>query len=136
MLLVYMDKVKIVCRALIVDDQGQILVVKKTGSDFWSLPGGKVDPEDVSVQVGLVRELQEELGVEAEIKDIRFVQELQKDDTRYVELIWQATLTNGSVPTQEDIAGISDHELIDIQWIKKENLGNIDVKPAFLKELV
>lgn len=72
MLLVYMNKVEIVCRALITDDQDRVLFVKKTGSDFWSLPGGKLDAEDASMQSCLIRELQEELGVEATTRDIRF----------------------------------------------------------------
>ncbi|HEU5376140.1 MAG TPA: NUDIX hydrolase [Ktedonobacteraceae bacterium] len=128
-----MNKFKIICRALVIDNQNRVLFVKKTGSDFWSLPGGKLDAEDQCLQDCLKRELREELGVEITIKDIRFVQELHKDDTRYVELIWQAAL-EGDL-THEDIYKTSDGELTDIQWIKQDELGDANVKPAFLKEL-
>lgn len=131
-----MDKVKIVCRALVTDDQNRVLFVKKTGSDFWSLPGGTLDSDDASVQTCLVRELREELAVEATIQDIRFVQELHKDGTRYVELIWKVTLVSDLTHIRGNIRDISRNELVDIQWIKKDNLHDTHVKPEFLKNLV
>lgn len=130
-----MDDVKIVCRALIIDDQNRLLLVKKAGSDFWSLPGGKLDAEDEDVRACLMRELQEELGAEATIHDIRFVQELHKNGTRYVELIWQALLASDPVSNRNRIGEISNNELADIQWVEKSDLRNINVKPEFLKEL-
>lgn len=131
-----MDKIKIVCRALIIDDQNRVLFVKKTNSDFWSLPGGTLNTEDMNLQTCLVREIQEELGVKANIKDIRFVQELYKNDTRYVELIWQATLASVPIYNQKNIYETSGHELVDIQWIKKSDLHGTNVKPEFLKDFV
>ncbi|HLP86317.1 MAG TPA: NUDIX hydrolase [Candidatus Paceibacterota bacterium] len=131
-----MDKVKIVCRALIIDNQNRILLVKKNSSDFWSLPGGKLEIDDISLQECLVRELKEELGVDTIISNIRFVKELHKNDTRYVELIWETTITSNPAFTSENIYKISNGELIDIQWIKKGDLNNIEVKPEFLKNII
>lgn len=130
-----MNKVKIVCRALITDSQNRVLFVKKNNSDFWILPGGKLETDDISVQACLIRELQEELGTESIIKDIYFVQELHRDDARYVELIWRAILVNDLIYTHENISEMTDHELVDIQWIKKDNLHDFDIKPKFLKDL-
>lgn len=131
-----MDKVKIVCRALIIDDNDRILLVKKDKSDFWSLPGGKLDTDDISLQECLIRELKEELDIKTIIKDIQFVKELHKNDTRYIELIWKVVITSNPTFTSENIYKISNGELIDIQWIKKNDLHNIDVKPEFLKTLI
>ncbi|SRR6266568_666553 len=127
-----MDEIKIVCRALIIDSQNRVLFVKKTGSDFWSLPGGKLDPEDATLQDCLKRELREELEVEIEVKDIRFVQELHRENTRYIEPIWRAEL-QGSL-NLEDIYKTSDGELVGIQWIERSAVRDTDVKPDFLKE--
>jgi 8-oxo-dGTP pyrophosphatase MutT (NUDIX family) len=131
-----MNNITIVCRALITDNQNRVLFVKKTGSNFWSLPGGKLDADDENLQSCLIRELREELGIEAIInKDIRFVQELHKNNTRYIELIWEATLAVDLVLNQENIQKTSGNELTDIRWIKKEDLRNTNVKPEFLKDL-
>lgn len=132
-----MDKIKIVCRALIINGQNKILLVRKTGSDFWNLPGGKLDADDESLQTCLIRELKEELGVEPKLnKDVRFVLELHKDNVRYVELIWEATLLNDPGDHQKNIYEISDNELSDIRWFKKNDLHRISVKPEFLKEIL
>jgi 8-oxo-dGTP pyrophosphatase MutT (NUDIX family) len=131
-----MDKIKVVCRALIIDDKKRVLFVKKTGSDFWSLPGGKLETDDASVQMCLVRELQEELGIYATIKNIRFVQELHKNDTRYVELIWEATLAGDPTLAQKNIYETSSGELTDIKWIIKSDLPDTNIKPEFLRELI
>lgn len=128
-----MDKIKVVCRALFLNDINQILFVKKTGSDFWSLPGGKLDSDDTSVQDCLIREIKEELGVMSTINEIKFVQELHKNDTRYIELIWEASLSVDPCINQINIQEVSDGELIDIKWFDKENLHNENVKPEFLK---
>ena len=130
-----MDKIKIVCRALVVDEQHRILLVKKTGSDFWSLPGGKLDADDVSVEECLARELHEELGVESKIEEIRHVLELHKNDTRYVELIWNTTLHGDPTKQQEGIFEVSGHELEDIRWMSNEDMRGEVVKPDFLKNL-
>lgn len=128
-----MNNIKIVCRALIVNSQKGVLLVKKTGSDFWSLPGGKLDAQDSSLQDCLKRELQEELGAQVKIEVIRFVQELHKEDTRYIELIWQAAL-EGDLRLQ-DIQKTSNGELDGIQWVSQSELHSTNVKPEFLKEI-
>lgn len=50
-------------KALIKDKDGKVLVVKED-QDTWSLPGGGLDHGEVAEQ-GLLRELKEELGIEA-----------------------------------------------------------------------
>ncbi|MCX6783462.1 MAG: NUDIX hydrolase [candidate division WWE3 bacterium] len=128
-----MNNITIVCRALIIDNNKGVLLVKKTGSDFWSLPGGKLDTQDSSLQDCLKRELQEELGTQIKIEAIHFVQELHKEDTRYVELIWQAALEiNLSL---QDIQKTSNGELDGIRWVSQSELRSTNVKPDFLKEL-
>jgi 8-oxo-dGTP pyrophosphatase MutT (NUDIX family) len=88
-----------------------------------------------SVQECLVRELQEELGVESKIGEIRFVIELHKDDTRFVELIWEATLLDDPIKSQEEIFEVSGHELEDIRWMSQNDVRAEVIKPDFLKNL-
>lgn len=131
-----MDTVKIVCRALVVNDQAQMLLVKKQGSNFWSLPGGKLEANDESMKECLVRELREELGVESTIKDIALVQELHKDSTRYVELIWHAILEEDPVIEGKDFYKISGGELTDVVWIGRDGVDRLDIKPEMLKRFI
>lgn len=49
--------------AIIMDDKGRILIEKHNRTGTLSIPGGKVDPGESSLD-GLTRELKEELGIE------------------------------------------------------------------------
>lgn len=49
-------------KALIVDDQGRVLLVKEAGRDWWDLPGGGLDHGE-SIAEGLARELAEEVNL-------------------------------------------------------------------------
>lgn len=48
-------------KAVIFNNQGQVLVVKESGRDWWDIPGGGLDHGE-SIQTALSRELHEEVG--------------------------------------------------------------------------
>ena len=73
-----MDKRRIGVRGIIYKD-GKILAVRhrrKDGSaaDFWAIPGGGLDPGE-SLESGLRREIFEELGVQAVVGRLLFIQQ-------------------------------------------------------------
>lgn len=74
-----MDKRRIGVRAIIWHD-GKLLAVKhkskNTGDpkDFWAIPGGGLDPSE-SLEDGLRREVFEELGIEAVVGRLLFIQQ-------------------------------------------------------------
>lgn len=47
-------------KAIIRNDKGEVLVVKESGSDCWSFPGGGIDHGETELD-GLRRELEEEI---------------------------------------------------------------------------
>lgn len=62
-------RIRVVGAALI--DHGKILIVRRpphdTGAGMWEFPGGKIEPGESPAQA-LVREIEEELGVQAGIE--------------------------------------------------------------------
>lgn len=74
-----MDKRRIGVRAIIWHN-GRLLAVKhkskKDGKpkDFWAIPGGGLDPGE-SLEGGLRREVREELGIEAIVDHLLFIQQ-------------------------------------------------------------
>lgn len=54
-------------RALVIDDKGQVLLVKHTYCDLWYLPGGGVNKREALIPA-IKRELKEELNLDVKDK--------------------------------------------------------------------
>jgi ADP-ribose pyrophosphatase YjhB (NUDIX family) len=54
------------CSAAVVDDAGSVLLGLRDDSDYWSLPGGGLDPGE-DVNACCVRETKEETGLEISV---------------------------------------------------------------------
>ncbi len=51
---------------VVVNDDGDILLIRRTDNDNWALPGGAIDLGESAAQAA-VRETQEETGITREI---------------------------------------------------------------------
>lgn len=65
--------------AVVLDNDGRVLLHRRTDSDLWSLPGGGVELGE-SVAQAVVREVQEETGLDVEIDQLIGIY----SDPRYV----------------------------------------------------
>ncbi|WP_180898387.1 NUDIX hydrolase [Martelella soudanensis] len=57
--------------ALIINDRGEMLTVRKRGTTAFMQPGGKIDAGETPI-AALVRELREELALDARPDDFRY----------------------------------------------------------------
>lgn len=96
----------LVAAAIIVEGGRVLLTQRKRGSHLegmWEFPGGKVedgeDPKDA-----LVRELREELGLEADVGDIVEVTFHAYETKSVLLLFYRATRKAGSEPRALDVA--------------------------------
>lgn len=55
--------------AIVTNDAGDLLLVHKTDNDLWALPGGGMDVGE-SISAAVVREVQEETGLDIEVAGI------------------------------------------------------------------
>ncbi len=62
---------RVTLKALIVNDKGEILVVKEVGRGWWDLPGGGMEHEE-SVKEAFARELYEEVGMKSDFSHEAF----------------------------------------------------------------
>jgi 8-oxo-dGTP diphosphatase len=62
----------VVAAALVRNARGEVLLVRKRGTDKFMLPGGKFEPGETPVQA-LARELHEELGTTFQSLEARFL---------------------------------------------------------------
>lgn len=116
------DYIGVGCGALIINDSGETLLVKRTSktrneAGFWSKPGGGVEFGE-KVEDAAKREIKEELGVEIElIKFLGFTNSIMKDENQHwISFNYLAKITGGELKNLEP----GKHE--EIKWFKIDNL--------------
>ncbi|QTE00650.1 (deoxy)nucleoside triphosphate pyrophosphohydrolase [Streptomyces cyanogenus] len=118
------ERIVVVGAALL--DDGRLLAARRSApadlAGRWELPGGKVEagerPEDA-----LVRELREELGVDAE--PVGRVPGQWPLRTPYVLQVWTARLRPGSpapspLQDHDELRWLTPAELWDVPWLDQD----------------
>jgi len=113
----------IVVTAAVIERDGRLLVTRRLKGthleDHWEFPGGKCDPGE-TLQACLVRELWEELAVDAIIGD-EILSTSHDYPERRVELhFFDATLLGEPDPQLGQ----------EMQWIRREDLRSLKLPPA------
>ena len=114
---------RIIVGAAIISD-GRVLACERAEppemAGKWEFPGGKVDPGETEEQA-LVRECQEELGVDVEIGS-RVGADISMLNGTAVLKVYVATLINGAQPLP------LEHS--DLRWLAVDELDSVPWLPA------
>lgn len=113
---------KITVSAAIIINQGKILCLQRGESKHeyiskkWEFPGGKIEPGETPKEA-VIREIQEELGMEISITDQYITVEHQYPD-------FHLTMYSFICSTNNLDFKLSEH--IDFKWLKNSELENLD----------
>ncbi|MHC3473462.1 (deoxy)nucleoside triphosphate pyrophosphohydrolase [Streptomyces sp. 7R007] len=114
------ERIVVVGAALLAAD-GRLLAARRSAPEDlagrWELPGGKVEQGETP-EAALARELHEELGVEAEVKE-RVPGEWPLRPP-YVLQVWTATLRPDSPPPEP----LQDHD--ELRWLPRDDPWQVD----------
>ena len=108
----------VICSAMMLNPEGELLMVRKKGSKYFQLPGGKIAAGE-SDSEALVRELREELQFDTDPATLQFIgrhvtQAVNERDTLVEGYIYLIKLAmKFDFPPQA--------ELEEVQWINKAN---------------
>lgn len=113
----------IVVTAAVIERGHEILVTRRPQgvhlAGHWEFPGGKCDPGE-SLHACMIRELREELGVEAIVGDEMLVTTHDYAD-RDVELHFLRCTVSGTPSPQLGQ---------DMRWVRREELATLQFPPA------
>lgn len=85
--------------AAVVIDHGHVLVIQRSDTAEWQIPGGILEPDE-RIEAGVQREVLEEAGVEVQVRELTGVYKNMRLNT--VALVFLATVVRGSGrPTDE-----------------------------------
>lgn len=117
---------------------GWVLVHRTRGDTFWTLPGGRVElGEDSAATV--IRELREELGVEARCTGLAFVAETffahLGEQVHEIAFIFFAELPSDLPLLQKEPLhpGIEAGRALEFRWLRETALAQAPIYPALLR---
>jgi 8-oxo-dGTP pyrophosphatase MutT (NUDIX family) len=115
--------------AIVTDDQGRILLVKRRDNTLWALPGGGHDIGETIEQTA-IREVKEETGLDVQVTGLSGI---------YTDPAHVVAFTDGEVRQQFSLCFTTtvlggqlaiDHESTDIAWIAPADIGALDMHPS------
>jgi len=121
-----------VSAAVIVDDAGRALVVRKHGTTRFMQPGGKPEAGETAAQT-LARELEEELGLlitEADLTPLgEFVSDAANEPGhRVVATAFALRADPADVAVQAELA--------ELRWITPDDAGTLPLAPLSVEHLL
>jgi len=115
--------------AFVQDDQGRLLMIRRTDNDLYSIPGGA---QDVGETIGqtVVREVKEETGIDVDPTDLIGI---------YSDPAHVIAYTDGEVRQQFSICFRAhpiggnlrtSTESSEVQWVNRDNLKSLNIHPS------
>lgn len=127
-------------RAVLVDDDDRLVTIKRTKpgvAPYWTTPGGGIEPDDVSREAALERELLEELGATAVVGQQLTLVTAPAEGGQAVQYFFAARLVrlDAALRSGEEHtdAGRGSYEL---ERIPLDQLAGYDLKPAKVKDFI
>ncbi|MFC6091124.1 NUDIX hydrolase [Saccharothrix lopnurensis] len=115
--------------AFVQDDQGRLLMIRRTDNDLYSIPGGA---QDVGETIGhtVIREVKEETGIDVEPTDIIGVYSNPSHVISYTDgevrqefsICFRARLVGGELRTS--------NESSEVHWVAREDLQALNIHPS------
>lgn len=135
------DNVKFNYRVgLLIEKGNKVLVECNPAIDFVTLPGGRVQTLESSMDA-LKREIKEEMNIELDSERIKMRALIENffemDEKKYHELyfLYKLKITSKDTEFKKDMKNI-DSKASYYKWVKKEDLEKENLLPVVLRDLV
>ncbi|MFF0148611.1 mutator protein MutT [Amycolatopsis sulphurea] len=123
------NSIAVAVSAFIQDDEGRILMIRRTDNDLYSIPGGQLELGETLAQAA-VREVREETGIECEVTGIIGLYSnpnhvIAYDDgevRQEFSICFRAIATGGNLRTSS--------ESKEVFWVSASELDALNIHPS------
>ncbi|RSM45197.1 NUDIX domain-containing protein [Amycolatopsis balhimycina DSM 5908] len=120
------NSIAVAVSAFIQDDEGRILMIKRTDNDLYSIPGGQLELGETLAEAA-VREVREETGIECEVAEVIGLYSDPKHVIAYDDgevrqefsICFRATAVDGTLKTSK--------ESKEVLWVSIEQLEKLTI---------
>lgn len=127
-------------RAVIADGDHYLFIHRIIGErEYWVLPGGGVEAEDESLAAALMRECEEELGVQVEVGEFLTHTYFEMDGEEQEQHIYHCRITGGELGTGQGPEFQLDSGYVGTylpEWVHKKDMGEKVILPQEMKDLL
>ena len=113
---------------------GRVLLHRREGDDFWTLPGGRPEPMEPAGDA-LRRQMREEQNAPVTVGRLLWLIEnfFTFEGQRYHELLLCFEMACGDLASGlDDFEGLEGDSRLLFQWCPLESLARLPLRPAFL----
>ncbi|MFJ9780650.1 NUDIX hydrolase [Amycolatopsis sp. NPDC101161] len=123
------NSIAVAVSAFIQDDEGRILMIRRTDNDLYSIPGGQLELGETLAEAA-VREVREETGIECEVTKVIGLYSDPKHVIAYDDgevrqefsICFRARPLSGTLRTS--------NESKEVKWITQQEMAGIAIHPA------
>lgn len=123
--------------ALIATNKNKILLQKAEKDNYWSLIGGRVSLNE-DTKSAIIREVKEEIGIVLNNQELKLIKVIENfftyDKTKFHEILYIYKVENIDLLGKMDEFKTLDKDGVINKWINVDDLGNMDIRPAIVKE--
>lgn len=125
--------------AAVVEREGDLLLVRHQKPDrdpYWVLPGGRLGPGETIPECAS-REVAEETGLTASFSGVLYLGEFLREGRHTIDIVARVKLEGNeeaSLGSDPEVAPGTEPTLTDLRWVSVDELREIQLLPASIKE--
>jgi ADP-ribose pyrophosphatase YjhB (NUDIX family) len=123
------NSIVVAVTAYVVDDQGNLLLIRRTDNDLYAIPGGALELGE-TLTATVVREVKEETGIDVEVTGLigaysnpaHIIEFTDGEVRQEFSLCFRATPTGGQLRTSD--------ESKEVLWVDQSRLDTLNIHPS------
>jgi len=125
------NSIAVAVSAFIQDDEGRILMIRRTDNDLYSIPGGQLELGETLAQAA-VREVREETGIECEVTGVIGLYSNPNHVIAYDdgEVRQEFSICFRADPLGGLLRGSSESKEVD--WVESNRISDLVIHPSTL----